>query len=269
MPKPSRRLEERVISVVLPTYNRAPTLPRAIDSVFGQTHRDWELIIVDDGSTDGTREVVASISDPRVRAYSHERNRGVTAAKNTGLDHVRCEWFTILDSDDEMTPDALASMLECAELTGATAVTCNCVDSVSGRKTGTGIARDGWLGVAERAKCRGEFWGITKTSLLGDLRFDERLPGFEETVWLKIDRRARRYYLHQALRVYHTEGMDRLTTPGHSRNLKERVASMCALGQDREYLGALREADPARHRRIMLRVHLARLLRLLTIAGRP
>lgn len=258
-----------MISVVLPTYNRAPTLPRAIDSVLRQTLQDWELIIVDDGSTDETPQILAEIADARVRLYRHATNRGVTAAQNTGLDDIHGDWFTVLGSDDEITPDALAVMLECAELTGATAVTCNCVDSVSGRKTGTGIARDGWLGVAERAKCRGEFWGITKTSLLGDLRFDERLPGFEETVWLKIDRRARRYYLHQALRVYHTEGMDRLTTPGHSRNLNERVASMCALGQDREYLGALREADPARHRRIMLRVHLARLLRLLTIAGRP
>ena len=163
------------------------------------------------------------MSDPRIKVYWHPKNRGVTAAKNTGLDHVRGEWFTILDSDDAMTPDALEAMLDCATRSGATAITCNCLDASTGELSGKGIDCDGRLSVAKRARCRGEFWGITRSGLLGGLRFDERLPGFEETVWLKVDQRARRYYVHRALRVYHTEGSDRLTAVSRPRHLRETV----------------------------------------------
>ncbi len=77
-----------VISVIMATYNRADTLQRAIDSVVQQSYGDWELIIVDDGSTDATAEVLESVTDPRVSIQRHPRNRGMHAAKNTGLDHV-------------------------------------------------------------------------------------------------------------------------------------------------------------------------------------
>lgn len=72
-----------MVSIVIATYNRASTLPRAIESVRRQTHGDWELIIVDDGSTDHTPEIIAAIEDSRIRTYRHAKNRGVTAAKNT------------------------------------------------------------------------------------------------------------------------------------------------------------------------------------------
>jgi glycosyltransferase involved in cell wall biosynthesis len=77
------------VSIVTATYNRADTLGRAIDSVLRQTYPDWELIVVDDGSTDRTSEVLSGYTDERIRVFKHERNRGVTAAKNTGLDHMQ------------------------------------------------------------------------------------------------------------------------------------------------------------------------------------
>lgn len=251
-----------MISIILRTYNRASILPRAIESVLRQTYTDWELIIVDDGSTDETREVLAAISDSRVRVFSHPRNRGALAAMNTGLDQIGGDWFTTLDSDDEMTADALSVMLECAERTGATAVTCNCIDSVTGRMTGIGLTHDGRVTAGDAARARGEFWGLTQTSLLGDLRFDERLPGgFENVVWLPLDRVARRYYLHRALRIYHSEGADRVTASGKRRGLRDKVRILSALGENRAYLTALRAADPQGYRRTMVRVWVARLLR--------
>jgi glycosyltransferase involved in cell wall biosynthesis len=78
-----------MISVVLPTYNRATTLPRAVNSVLRQSFPDWELIIVDDGSTDETPQFLPTIRDPRVVVYRHPENRGVTAAKDTSLHHAR------------------------------------------------------------------------------------------------------------------------------------------------------------------------------------
>lgn len=74
-----------LVSIVLPTYNRVRTLERAISSVLNQSYAALELIIVDDGSTDGTRELVASFDDPRIHFVPLDENRGVSHARNTGL----------------------------------------------------------------------------------------------------------------------------------------------------------------------------------------
>ena len=78
--------KSRLVSVILPTFNRAYCLPRAIDSVLAQSHQDFEIVLVDDGSTDNTRELVAQRygHDPRIR-YIHTENKGVSSARNTGL----------------------------------------------------------------------------------------------------------------------------------------------------------------------------------------
>ena len=251
-----------MVSVITATYNRAATLQRAVDSVLGQTYSDWELIIIDDGSTDRTSDVLARMTDPRIRVYHHSSNHGTSAARNAAFDRIRGEWFTLLDDDDEMVPDALASMLECAERTGATAITCNCTDSVTGEMSGTGLVADGWLTAEDAAQCRGEYWGLTRTDLLGDKRFDGRLPGgYEGTLWLKINARAHRYYLHRALRVFHTEGADRVTFALRRAGIRRKVQVFCALGKDREYLSELRAHDAAEYRRTIVRIWVARVLR--------
>jgi glycosyltransferase involved in cell wall biosynthesis len=249
-----------MISVIMATYNCAATLQRAVASVLGQTFEDWELIIVDDGSTDDTPRLLDGLRDPRIVVVRHDRNRGVAAAKNTGFDHVRGDWFTTLDADDEMVPEALAVLLECARQTGATAVTCNCRDSVTGEMSGKGLTHDGWLPARAAAEGSGEFWGLTQTSLLGDLRFDERLPGIR-ALWLKIDRKAKRYYLHRALRIYHTEGAQRVSVGLRAAGVKENARVYRLLGEDAEYLAALKEANPRGYRRTIHRVWVARCLR--------
>ena len=103
------------VSVIIPTHNRAALLPRAVDSVLAQTYRDFELLIVDDCSTDDTPQVVAGFSDPRVRGIRHERNRRQTGALNTGLAQARGEYAAFLDDDDEFTPDSLAERVALME----------------------------------------------------------------------------------------------------------------------------------------------------------
>ena len=250
-----------MISVIMATYNRADTLQRAIDSVVRQSHGDWELIIVDDGSTDATPEVLESLIDSRIRVCRHPHNRGMHAAKNTGLDHIRGEWFTTLDADDEMVSEALEVMLTCAERTGATAITCNGLDTSTGRFSGVGPTTDGWLTPEQAARCRGDFWGMTRTSLVGDLRWDERVPNHQAPVWIKINRKARRYYLHRALAIIHTEGADRITRATRAADLPRKIATYVYIGEDGEYLGELKRVDPSGHRHLMVRVRAARILR--------
>lgn len=101
------------VSVIIPTYNRAAWLPRSMKSVFDQTHTDWDLIVVDDRSTDQTKEYVTQLSqsDPRIRYVSNTRGKGVSGARNTGIDLASGKFIAFLDSDDEWTPNHLADSL--------------------------------------------------------------------------------------------------------------------------------------------------------------
>ncbi len=93
------------ISVIIPTYNRKNTLPRAVESVLNQTYRPIEIIVVDDGSTDGTKEWFSEMY-PLVH-YIYQVNSGVSSARNTGINSARGAWIALLDSDDEWLPDKL------------------------------------------------------------------------------------------------------------------------------------------------------------------
>jgi glycosyltransferase involved in cell wall biosynthesis len=93
-----------LFSVVIPTFNRANLIGRAIDSVLAQTMGDFEIIVVDDGSSDGTREVVNALTDPRIRLIPLASNQGAAAARNAGIAAARGELISLLDSDDEYAP---------------------------------------------------------------------------------------------------------------------------------------------------------------------
>lgn len=95
------------ISVILPTYNRARSLSRAVDSVLSQTFRDFELIVVDDASTDGSLETLGGVDDPRVRCLRLDRNRGAAGARNAGIATARADWIAFQDSDDVWLPTKL------------------------------------------------------------------------------------------------------------------------------------------------------------------
>ena len=97
------------VSVIIPTYNRRESLRRALTSVFQQTVPPLEVLVVDDGSTDGTKEMVRA-EFPQV-TYFFQKNRGVSKARNRGITEARGEWIAFLDSDDEWMPRKLEKQL--------------------------------------------------------------------------------------------------------------------------------------------------------------
>ena len=112
MPNRTSASQGPLVSVIMPTYNRAHTLPRAIRSVLAQTYGNLELIVADDASADQTPELMATIADPRLRYVRHEINRGAGAARNLGLAHARGDFIAFQDSDDEWLLDKLSFQLE-------------------------------------------------------------------------------------------------------------------------------------------------------------
>ena len=93
------------VSVIIPTFNRKNFVPKAIESVLKQSYKKYEIIIVDDGSGDGTQDYVRS-NFPMVRLI-FQSNRGVSAARNTGILHSKGDWIAFLDSDDQWLPKKL------------------------------------------------------------------------------------------------------------------------------------------------------------------
>jgi glycosyltransferase involved in cell wall biosynthesis len=96
-----------VFSVVVTAFNRAGYLKDCIDSCLAQTFPDFEVVVVDDGSTDGTQPLLRTIADPRLRAIAHELNRGINPSRHTGVAHARGEWIVVVDSDWRLYPNSL------------------------------------------------------------------------------------------------------------------------------------------------------------------
>jgi len=101
-----------MISIVIPTYNREQILPRTLDSIVAQTYQEWECIIVDDGSHDGSMNVAAQYAekDKRIKVLSNIFHKGAQGARNTGILAADGEWICLFDSDDVMYPNYLEKM---------------------------------------------------------------------------------------------------------------------------------------------------------------
>lgn len=106
-----------LVSVIIPTFNRAQFLIRSISSVLNQSYVDLELIIVDDGSTDETLEVVNSVKDSRL-SYHYKENGGVSSARNLGVTKAQGEYIAFLDSDDEWQLDKISAQVSYLQNTG-------------------------------------------------------------------------------------------------------------------------------------------------------
>jgi|KBSSwiStaDraftv2_1062776.scaffolds.fasta_scaffold19966_3 glycosyltransferase involved in cell wall biosynthesis len=144
-----------LFSVVIPTFNRARLVRRAIDSVLAQTLGDFEVLVVDDGSTDDTRRVVGGIGDARVRLVSLPTNRGAAAARNAGIAAARGELISLLDSDDEYEPGFLEKTRAALAGTGPDVGFC-----WTGTRWSSRLEKDGLL----REQMRRRIWSPTFAS---------------------------------------------------------------------------------------------------------
>ena len=101
-----------LISVIVPVYNRSNVIARTISSVLAQTYQNFELIIIDDGSTDDLDKEISKFSDKRILFLKLSKNKGVAAARNFGISNSNGQAIVFLDSDDELYPEYINKMTE-------------------------------------------------------------------------------------------------------------------------------------------------------------
>jgi glycosyltransferase involved in cell wall biosynthesis len=101
-----------LISVVIPTYNRSDTICRAVGSVLSQTYKDWEILIIDNFSVDGSWELIESLASQRIRPFRIRNNGVIAVSRNIGIDNARGDWIAFLDSDDWWKPRKLESCVD-------------------------------------------------------------------------------------------------------------------------------------------------------------
>jgi glycosyltransferase involved in cell wall biosynthesis len=104
-------MQNHLVSIIIPAYNAALYIEETIQSIYQQSHYGWEVIIVNDGSTDRTTEIIKSFKDPRVQCIS-QKNAGVAAARNKGLHFAKGEFVVFFDADDIMTPEFLSERVK-------------------------------------------------------------------------------------------------------------------------------------------------------------
>jgi glycosyltransferase involved in cell wall biosynthesis len=107
---------EPMVTVLMPVYNASCYLREAIGSILLQTLRDFEFIIVDDGSTDESRDIINSYPDTRIKVISHKTNLGLITALNTGIDNARGRYIARMDADDISAPERLEKQVEFMEM---------------------------------------------------------------------------------------------------------------------------------------------------------
>src|SRR5437868_2983730 len=103
-----------LVSIIMPAYNAGKYIAEAIQSVRAQTHKNWELLICDDGSTDGTVAIISSFKEPRIRFFT-QPHAGVSAARNLAMGNMLGDYFCFLDADDVLPPNSLTARLEMLE----------------------------------------------------------------------------------------------------------------------------------------------------------
>ena len=207
-----------MISIIIPTYNRAKFIKRAIDSALDQTYQNFEIIIVDDGSTDNTKEVLTDYINQGKMKYIYEKNSGPGIARNAGVEHAKGELVAFLDSDDEWMPDKLEKQIKILESRGKDAAVFSNIEYIdeNGNKIGELFLKARpYEGKILKQLLIENF--IATSSVIAPKHMIKEADGFarnrrlfaigeDHLLWLKIADKAEFYFISEPLVKYHVHG---------------------------------------------------------------
>jgi len=174
-----------MISIIIPLYNKEHIIRRSVQSLLSQSFKDLELIIVDDGSTDGSYDIVENIRDSHIRLI-HQENGGPSKARNTGVHSAKGDWILFLDADDELMPGALAHFDTLIKNSnGVELICCEFVTKKQNKETQQFIYNDGLINNGHKAWYFGEICPRTgatvySRNLVLKCPFNEQIRRFED-----------------------------------------------------------------------------------------
>ncbi len=215
-------MKKPTVSVIIPTYNRARLICKAVRSALRQTYRDFEIIVVDDASTDNTEQIIKSFDDSRIIYMKHKNNRGASAARNTGIKNSRGKYIAFLDSDDEWMPQKLEKQIavfgRSSNTVGAVYCLCYIKNGVLGFRPYKKIWRDSKRGGVYNSLLKG--WCPPTTSLfmlpveviMESGLFDEDFPSFQDyDLWVRVSKKYDFDFVEEYLAVKHLHSENQLT----------------------------------------------------------
>ena len=209
----------KLFSIIVPTYNRGYILPNTIKSVLNQNFSNWELIIVDDGSTDNTPQVVKSfLTDDRISYIRLSKNRGVNYARNIGISKAKGKYIVPLDSDNQLLENALEIIYQEFEKIQHPLIFFR-IKTLSGKKLYEPF--EGFLNFKNFLceKVKGEFFPVVERELLLKFPYEENLNGGEGITWKKIVKYLGKiYFSPKEVLLYNDLLEDRLSN--RKKNLK-------------------------------------------------
>jgi glycosyltransferase involved in cell wall biosynthesis len=207
-----------LVSVITPTYNRKELLSRAIKSLLKQTYTNFESIVVDDASSDNTKEVVKSFTDERINYIRLPKNKGALGAKNEGIKKARGEIITFLDNDDEFLPDALEKIVDAFNsLKEAKTIFFDCINE-NGKITGKWKVKNIFVTFPEHLcrKIYGEFLPALRREVFENEMFNEEMRTNPKEFYLRVSKRYEKiYHVPEVCRIYHQEAPHRITGKEH------------------------------------------------------
>lgn len=225
-----------MISIIIPTYNRSVLLTRAVNSVLSQTYLDWELLIIDDGSTDNTRDVVGEYvkKDNRVK-YFYKENGGQGSARNIGLKNVRGTYVAFLDSDDEWLSEKLEKQVSVLD-SNVSIDFCFTADLIKNEDLSREfVKRYNFITprLFERSRLCGRGFSVPssylfrKTALERVGFFDENriLIGLEDNDWGIRTFKLSFYYIDDPLTIYWVHS-GQITNENMSKNLERQISGL-------------------------------------------
>lgn len=209
-----------MISIIIPSYNRAAIIPATLDSILAQTYQDWECIVIDDLSKDDTKAVVQQYleKDSRFRLLTNERKKGAQGARNTGILHAQSEWVICFDSDNTMHPDMLEKLS--AAITDDVDVV-QCFSALVDANTGKPLGQFQWVseGDIHRKLFTQETYVdfnqsiVRKSKLMEIGLLDEDCPSMQEwDTHIRLSNIARYTTVREQLLDYYLNGADAITT---------------------------------------------------------
>lgn len=230
MKNSKRYFEPGLTSIVMPSYNTGKFIGETIQSVINQTYAYWELLIVDDCSSDDTDAIVASFSDPRIRYLKNKKNSGAAVSRNWALREARGEWIAFLDSDDLWYPEKLEKQIKFMK-ENQYFFTCTGRDTIDeeSKQIGEYTRSPKHVGkIGMKLYCwPGSSSVMYHAPTVGLIQIADLKKNNDYAMWLKVIKKTDFYYLDECLESYRVRSgsisHDKLKKLIHSHYLLWRV----------------------------------------------